>query len=87
MTLGLLALTAPAARASMTQESIFEDGTVLLQQGPARQASGLDEIAALGADTVRALVVWRDVARSPAGLPPAWAYRYDTSSRVRRRAG
>ena len=72
MALGLLALSAPAAQASMTQESIFEDGSVLLQQGPARQASGLDEIAALGADTVRALVVWRDVARSPA----AYA-RYD----------
>ena len=55
----------PAAQASMAQESIFEDGTVLLQKGPARQAAALDEMAALGADTIRALVVWRDVARSP----------------------
>ena len=84
MTLGLLALSAPAAHASMQQESIFEDGTVLLQKGPERQASGLDEIASLGADTVRALVFWRDVAASPnARKPPAKPYpaagfdRYD----------
>lgn len=49
----------------MRQESIFEDGTELLARGPERQAAALDEVAALGADTVRALVVWRDVARAP----------------------
>ncbi len=65
LTLALLVVAVPAARANMAQESIFEDGTVLLQKGPARQASALDEIAGLGADTVRALVFWRDVARSP----------------------
>lgn len=61
----LFAVPAAPAGASMAQESIFEDGTVLLEKGPARQAAALDEIAGLGADTVRALVFWRDVARSP----------------------
>jgi hypothetical protein len=47
----------------MHQESIFEDGPVLLQSGAQRQADGLTEIAGLGADTVRALVTWSDAAR------------------------
>ncbi len=50
------------ASASSTQESIFEDEHELLQLGPARQAEALDEMAALGADTVRTLVNWQQVA-------------------------
>ena len=50
------------ASASSTQESIFEDEHELLQLGPARQAEALDEMAGLGADTVRTLVNWQQVA-------------------------
>jgi len=72
----VVGLLAPAvATASMRQESIFEDSTVLLQRGVERQASGLTEIAALGADTVRSLVLWRDVVPSPDARrrPPGFA--------------
>jgi hypothetical protein len=44
----------------MRQESIFEDGALVFGDG--REAA-LDEIAALGADTLRVVVIWRDVAR------------------------
>jgi hypothetical protein len=47
------ALLAPAAGASMRQESVFQDDQVLMRSGAERQAAGLAEIAALGADTVR----------------------------------
>jgi hypothetical protein len=59
-----LAAAAPAA-ASRTQESIFEDETAVLEGGP----GALDEIDALGADTVRSVVVWSRVA---GGGPSAW---------------
>ncbi len=76
------ALVPAAAGASMRQESVFEDDNVLLQRGAARQASGLTEMAALGADTVRSLVFWRDLvpspaaARRPAGFRPASVKSY-----------
>jgi hypothetical protein len=57
-----LLLTPGLAAASSTQESIFEDEHELLQLGPARQAAALDEIAGLGADTIRSLVTWQQVA-------------------------
>jgi hypothetical protein len=60
----LLALPA-AASASSTQESIFEDNHELLQSGAGRQASALNDIAGLGADSVRALVYWNQVAPAP----------------------
>jgi hypothetical protein len=57
-----LLLTPGPAAASSTQESIFEDEHELLQLGPARQAAALDEIAGLGADTIRTLVTWQQIA-------------------------
>ena len=60
----MLGLAAPAA-ASTTQESVFEDEHVLLSQGPEAQARGLDEMRALGADTIRTLVYWNSIAPSP----------------------
>ncbi len=78
LALTLLAVLAPGAAASMRQESIFEDGAVLLQSGPERQAAGLDEMAALGADTVRVLVTWRDVAGRRNRYREAGFARYDT---------
>jgi hypothetical protein len=56
-----LAAAAPAA-ASHDQESIFEDEHQLLESGPAAAASALDDIDALGADSVRSLVLWSRVA-------------------------
>jgi hypothetical protein len=61
----LLLLLPAAASASSTQESIFEDEHELLQLGAGRQASALNDIATLGADSIRSLVSWRDVAPGP----------------------
>src|SRR4051794_30595680 len=60
----LAVLLAPvaAAQASMSQESIFEDEYLLIARG---QLSALDDMAALGADTIRSNVFWQDVAPSP----------------------
>jgi hypothetical protein len=59
----LAALLLPAtAFAGMSQESIFEDEYLLLTKG---DISALDEMSALGADTVRSIVYWQDVAPSP----------------------
>ena len=65
-----LAAAAPAA-ASRDQESIFEDEHALLDRGPAAASAALDEIDALGADTVRSVVVWSRVA--PARRPREFA--------------
>ena len=49
----------------------------MLQAGPAARERALADVAALGADGVRALVLWADVApvphgaRPPAGFDPA----------------
>ena len=86
----LLALAAPAA-ASDTQESIFEDDFELLQNGADARARALNDIDILGADVIRALVLWNQVApsyrsrrkpkgfdgRSPADYDPALWDRYD----------
>ncbi len=80
--LALCALMPAAAAASMSQESVFEDDNVLLQRGASRQASGLTEMAALGADTIRSLAFWRDfvpgprAAKRPAGFKPASVKSY-----------
>ena len=69
-----LAAAAPAA-ASHDQESIFEDEHQLLESGPEGAASALDEIDALGADSVRSLVPWARVAPARKGepySPAAW---------------
>jgi hypothetical protein len=57
-----LPASAPAADG---MESIFEDHYLLVQQGAASRARALDDMLTLGADTVRSLVYWRDVAPRP----------------------
>ena len=61
---GVLALASPAA-ASKTQWSMFEDHVFLVRSGPAVREQTLDEIRALGADTLRVEVKWSEVAPSP----------------------
>src|SRR4051795_9585110 len=72
-----------AAHASKTQESIIEDETQMLECGPEAQARALDDAKALGAETIRANVLWRRYAPAPddfqrpvgfdAGNPAAYA--------------
>ncbi|HTE58947.1 MAG TPA: hypothetical protein VK631_01270 [Solirubrobacteraceae bacterium] len=71
--MALCCLAAPAAaRASTAQESLVEDERQMLQSGPVARAAALDDVVALGADGVRAVVRWRDVAPAPdAARPPA----------------
>jgi hypothetical protein len=59
--LGMVALASPAA-ASKTQWSMFEDHVFLVRSGPAVREQALDEISALGADTLRIEVKWSEVA-------------------------
>jgi hypothetical protein len=84
--LALLAATLAlpsAALASMSQESIFEDEYLLIKKG---RVSALDDMQALGADTVRSVVYWADVAPSPraakvpAGFDPADPRAYPASA-------
>jgi hypothetical protein len=59
----VLALIAPAgAQASKTQESVFQDDATLLYSSAETREASLDELDALGVDTIRALVVWSRVA-------------------------
>jgi hypothetical protein len=83
-----LAAAAPAA-ASHDQESIFEDEHQLLESGPGVAASALDDIDALGADSVRSLVVWSRVAPARRGqpYPPAAWDPYDDLVRGTRARG
>ena len=57
-----LALVPASANASDTQESIFEDEYLTLDQGSATRNAALNTMAELGADTIRSLVRWRDLA-------------------------
>jgi hypothetical protein len=61
----LCCLPAPAARASAAQESLVEDERAMLEASPLARAQALDDAAALGADGVRAIVRWRDIAPAP----------------------
>ncbi len=91
-----LAAAAPAA-ASHDQESIFEDEHQLLESGPAVAATALDDIDALGADSVRSLVLWARVApgrrparfkaTDPRAYPPAAWDPYDDLVRGTRARG
>jgi hypothetical protein len=63
--LAALAATSPPASASTGQWSFFEDHTYLVRSGPAVRAATLDEIKALGADTLRVEVKWNEVAPDP----------------------
>jgi hypothetical protein len=53
---------APAAgtAAAAAPRSVVEDDASLLRSGPALREATLDDMAALGADTVRIIVLWRD---------------------------
>jgi hypothetical protein len=59
------ALAPAVSHASTTQESLVEDEYQLLQAGPAARERALDDMVALGADGVRALVIWAEFAPSP----------------------
>jgi hypothetical protein len=61
---GVLVSAAPA-HASSTQLSVIEDEHQMLELGPAVQAQALDDAVALGADVVRANVIWARYAPSP----------------------
>src|SRR3954454_8770777 len=63
-----LGLAAPAS-ASRDQESIFEDEHQLLELGSSAADRSLDDIDALGADTVRSLVLWSRLAPGGARRP------------------
>ena len=56
--------TAPAL-AAPDQLSLIEDEKLMLESGPAVQAQALDEAKALGADVIRANVIWAKFAPSP----------------------
>ena len=60
----LLGGAGPAA-ASRSQWSMFEDHVYLVRSGPAVREQALEEIRALGADTLRVEVKWSEVAPSP----------------------
>jgi hypothetical protein len=63
---------ATPAHASPDQITIIQDESRLLEDGPAVQATALDEIKSLGADVVKVTVNWRTLApsgsRKPAGF-------------------
>ena len=56
--------TAPAL-AAPDQLSLIEDEKLMLESGPATQAQALDEAKALGADVIRANVIWSRYAPNP----------------------
>ena len=55
------ALPAAPALAAPDQLSLIEDEKLMLESGPVVQAQALDEAVALGADVVRANVIWAQV--------------------------
>jgi hypothetical protein len=59
-----------AAHASATQEGLIEDERLMLASGPVARAQALDDVVALGADGIRVVVRWREIA--PAARPPGF---------------
>jgi hypothetical protein len=59
------ALLPPAAQASRTQLSLFQDDAGLLYSGDASRERTLDELRDLGVDTIRVSVRWNRYAPSP----------------------
>ena len=59
------ALPTTPALAAPDQLSLIEDEKLMLESGPAVQAQALDEAKALGADVIRANVIWSKFAPSP----------------------
>ncbi|MEA2493904.1 MAG: hypothetical protein QOJ29_1815 [Thermoleophilaceae bacterium] len=64
-TAAVLGSAAPDALASRTQTSVFEDDHLLLNSGSAVRDKTLDEVRALGADTIHTLVMWDRIAPEP----------------------
>ena len=58
----LALLAAAPADASRRQRSLIQDDHLLLQSGPDAQARALDDVVVLGAEGVRAVLLWRDLA-------------------------
>jgi hypothetical protein len=77
LVLALLAVAAPAAQASRTQESTFQDDNHLIYTTPEAAARTMDQLKALGADRLRITVLWSAIApdigatRKPAGFDGA----------------
>lgn len=82
---------APAARASSTQESTFQDDNLLVYAPLDAVAKTLDQLKAMGVDRIRVSVFWAVVAPNPHGedrpsfnaadpaaYPPGAWDRYDT---------
>lgn len=59
------AIPAAPAIAAPDQLSLIQDETLMLDSGPAAQAQALDEAKALGADMIRANVIWARFAPTP----------------------
>lgn len=95
-----LALLPAAASGKATQESIFQDDSVV-NSNAAGRAFDLAELKALGVDTIHFLVAWRDLApnpsskRKPSGFsgaspndyPAANWHKYDDFVRAAKAAG
>lgn len=86
---------APAARASLTQQSILMDDNELIYSSPGHVAATLARLRSLGVDVVKVSVVWGLVApdaksatqpkfnaTDPQAYPPGAWDRYDTVVRV-----
>src|SRR3954465_12031081 len=93
-----VAPTTPAL-AAPDQQSLIEDETLMLDSGPTAQAQALDEAKALGADVIRANVIWSRFApsasskkkpkgfdgKNPAAYPQGASGCWDCFGRARRR--
>lgn len=84
-TLLLSCLLAPAARAAQDQASIIMDDDQLLYRGDRTMARTLVTAQSLGAEAVRATVLWRTVAQG-ADLTNAEIARLPTSQQAKARA-
>src|SRR2546430_4914383 len=92
---GLLVVFVGPARAAQTQESLFQDDSLLVFGSPSQVARTMDTLRFLGVDRVRVTVFWNLVAPSPASRkrpsfdatnpaaypPSAWRI-YDTIVRL-----
>jgi hypothetical protein len=62
LVVALAAVLAAPAGASKTQESIFQDDRLLLESGADVRNQTLDELKALGVDTIRVNAIWARIA-------------------------
>lgn len=68
---GLACLLAPApAWAGREQASLIQDDAQLLERGPDARDRALDDVVALGADGVRVVVAWEDLAPAASARRP-----------------